>query len=242
MLVAQRLGQVGKELVGEGEGYQFGMLVGAAAGYVASAWWVVAVSGPSAKFMSGINVARAEPTHSTLPVLLSNCGLSAFLDVAGGGPDHSYLPHVYWICSTSHQRDRDELYGAHCGLQCVVVRRRRCVGCGPWLILVRRSLLLAGWVSDSSTQHSTPLLSNILPHLQTLVNFVSNTLPKPVLFALIYRLIVLHFASRILPNIGADSWEDESEVNNAWEGRPVSVELSVQSCSMMSTDSDRRHG
>ena len=53
------------------------------------------------------------------------------------------------------------------------------------------------------------------------MNFVSNTLPKPVLFALVYRLIVLHFASRILPNIGADSWEDEGGVDNGWEGRPV---------------------
>lgn len=44
LLVAQRLGQVGKELVGEGEAYQFGLLVAAAAAYVASAWWIVVVS------------------------------------------------------------------------------------------------------------------------------------------------------------------------------------------------------
>lgn len=44
LIVAQRLGQVGKELVGEGEVYQFGLLVGAAAAYVASAWWIVVVS------------------------------------------------------------------------------------------------------------------------------------------------------------------------------------------------------
>lgn len=68
---------------------------------------------------------------------------------------------------------------------------------------------------------STPLLSNILPHLQTLANFVSNTVPKPVLFALVYRLSVLHFGSRILPTIGADSWEGESGVDDGWEGRPV---------------------
>lgn len=43
LLVAQRLGQVGKELVGEGEAYQFGLLVAAAAAYVASAWWIVVV-------------------------------------------------------------------------------------------------------------------------------------------------------------------------------------------------------
>lgn len=43
LLVAQKLGQVGKELVGEGESYQFGLLVAAAAAYVGSAWWIVAV-------------------------------------------------------------------------------------------------------------------------------------------------------------------------------------------------------
>ena len=44
LLVAQRLGQVGKVLVGEGETYQFGLLIGAAAAYVTSAWWIVVVS------------------------------------------------------------------------------------------------------------------------------------------------------------------------------------------------------
>lgn len=44
LLVAQRLGQVGKELVGEGEVYQFGLLVAAAAAYVTSSFWIVVVS------------------------------------------------------------------------------------------------------------------------------------------------------------------------------------------------------
>ena len=43
LLIVQKLGQVGKELVSEGEGYQFGLLVAAAAAYVASAWWIVMV-------------------------------------------------------------------------------------------------------------------------------------------------------------------------------------------------------
>ena len=43
-----------------------------------------------------------------------------------------------------------------------------------------------------------PLLSNILPHLETLVNFITNTLPKPVIVSLLFRLSVLHFASRIV--------------------------------------------
>ena len=44
LLMSQKLGQVGKELVGEGESYQFGLLIGAAAAYVTSAWWIVMVS------------------------------------------------------------------------------------------------------------------------------------------------------------------------------------------------------
>ena len=72
---------------------------------------------------------------------------------------------------------------------------------------------------------SAPLLGNILPHLQALVVFITNTLPKPVLVALLYRLVVLHFASRILPAIGADSWEGEAGVDYGWDERPVRMSL-----------------
>lgn len=74
---------------------------------------------------------------------------------------------------------------------------------------------------------SAPLLPNILPHLQTLVNFITNTLPKPVLVALLYRLTILHLASRILPTIGADSWESEDGVDDGWDGRPVNAFVSA---------------
>ena len=76
--------------------------------------------------------------------------------------------------------------------------------------------------TSNCVTYSTPLLDNILPHLQTLVNFFSNILPKPVLVALLYRLIVLHFASRILPTIGTDDWESEAgDDDNVWDGRAV---------------------
>ena len=65
LLVAQRLGQVGKELVDEGEGYQFGLLVGAAAAYVASAWWIVVVS----TFPGGVPLRRVL-TVSVSPSLI----------------------------------------------------------------------------------------------------------------------------------------------------------------------------
>lgn len=44
LLVVQKLGQEGKRLVYKGESYQFVFLVAAAVAYVASAWWIVAVS------------------------------------------------------------------------------------------------------------------------------------------------------------------------------------------------------
>src|ERR1700761_191505 len=50
--------------------------------------------------------------------------------------------------------------------------------------------------------------------------FITNTLPKPILLSLTYRLSVLQLSSRVLPTIGADAWdatEDDEE-------RPVSPE------------------
>ena len=44
LLVAQKLGQVGRDLVGKGEAYQFVLLIASAVAYVVSAWWIVAVS------------------------------------------------------------------------------------------------------------------------------------------------------------------------------------------------------
>jgi len=83
------------------------------------------------------------------------------------------------------------------------------------------SALVPSYVVSHVAFQRAPLLSNILPHLQTLVNFVTNTLPKPVLVALVYRLAVLLFAARILPTIGADSWEAEYGVDDGLDGRPV---------------------
>jgi hypothetical protein len=72
---------------------------------------------------------------------------------------------------------------------------------------------------------SAPLLPNILPHFQALVNFVTNTLPKPVLVALLYRLSILHLASRVLPTIGADNWEIAEGNEDGWDDRPVRFAL-----------------
>jgi hypothetical protein len=43
LLVVQKLGQGGKRLVGEGEVYQFALLIASAVAYVLSFWWIVIV-------------------------------------------------------------------------------------------------------------------------------------------------------------------------------------------------------
>lgn len=60
-----------------------------------------------------------------------------------------------------------------------------------------------------------------------------NTLPKPVLIALLYRLTILHLASRILPTIGADTWESEDGVDNGWADRPVRTPIVFTQVSLM---------
>ena len=54
-----------------------------------------------------------------------------------------------------------------------------------------------------------------------------------MLIALLYRLTMLQLASRILPTIGADSWESEEGVDNGWDDRPV---LSLSRRCLSSTD------
>ena len=79
---------------------------------------------------------------------------------------------------------------------------------------------------SSLTSSAAPTLLGkikILPSLQNLINFITNTLPKPVLVALVYRLVILNVAFQILPTIGADSWETEAGVDDSWGDRPTSA-------------------
>jgi len=179
LLVAQQLGQIGKALVGEGETYQFGLLIGAAAAYVTSAWWLV-VSFPSA---------ASSPLASTL--LGSAVTAFVFLTCIGFALRRTnviessalalFLAYNVWLCDSNQKS-----------------------------------------FADPAALSYAPLWSNILPHLQTLMVFITNTLPKPVLIALLYRLVVLQSASRILPKIGADTWEIDSPADDEWDGRPTS--------------------
>ncbi|KII93732.1 hypothetical protein PLICRDRAFT_35953 [Plicaturopsis crispa FD-325 SS-3] len=185
LLVAQKLGQVGKRLVSEREeeAYQFGLLIATAFAFVASAWWIV-VAYPAA---------ASSPLSSTL----LGVALTAFLFLTAIG---------------------------------FTLRRTNVIESSALALFLAYNVWLCGFDRKSFTDPassyvlaSAPLLPNVLPHMQTLVNFLTNTLPKPVLIALIYRLSVLHFASRILPTIGADSWDSEDGVDDGWEGRPTSI-------------------
>ncbi|KAK0456761.1 uncharacterized protein ARMOST_08799 [Armillaria ostoyae] len=104
------------------------------------------------------------------------------------------------------------------------LRRTNIIESSGLALFMAYNVWLCGFDQELSSDPSysyVPLLPNLIPHLQTLLNFVTNTLPKPVLVALLYRLTVLQLASRILPGIGADSWDDEDGVDNGWEDRPT---------------------
>ncbi|KAF5337310.1 hypothetical protein D9611_003168 [Ephemerocybe angulata] len=107
-----------------------------------------------------------------------------------------------------------------------VLRRTNVIESSSLAVFIAYNVWLCGFDQNSFTDPASsyaPLLPNILPHFQTLTNFVVNTLPKPVLIALLYRLMILHLASRILPTIGADSWDSEEGVDSVWDDRPTST-------------------
>jgi len=180
LVVAQKLGKVGKEFVGEGEGFQtFGLLIASAAAYVAAAWWIVWSYGSAA----------TSPLTSTL----LGVALTAFMFLTFIG------------------------FGT---------RRTNVIESSGLALFLAYDIWLFTFDSESFTDPASsyaPLLGNILPHMQNLVNFITNTLPKPVLVALAYRLGILHCASLILPSIGADSWESEAGVDDSWSDRPTSA-------------------
>lgn len=82
LLFAQKVGQVGKELANEAEGYQFGILIASAAAYVVAAWWIVVVGRLSAScYLRSPPVTQAYPAAATSPLssTLLGVALTAFL-------------------------------------------------------------------------------------------------------------------------------------------------------------------
>ena len=113
LLVVQKLGQVAKELVEEGEKYQFGLLVGAAAAYVTSAWWIVTVRVKSSvqtydhsRVLQSYPAAAASPLQSTF----LGVALTAFIfltcigfvlrrtNVIESGGLALVLAYNFWLC------------------------------------------------------------------------------------------------------------------------------------------------
>lgn len=66
-------------------------------------------------------------------------------------------------------------------------------------------------------------MENLIPHLETMFKFMTQSLPRPLIAALLFRLVILQLASRIVAKMGDDAWEDD-DASVGWEGRPVSRE------------------
>jgi len=175
LLVAQKIGFIGRDLVEEGEVYQFGILIASAAAYVISASWVV----------------MSYPAAADSPLASTSLGsaVTSFI----------FLTFI--------------------GL---ALRRTNIIESSALALFVAYNIWLSGFgkhsISDSASSYA-PLLENLLPHLQTMANFITNTLPKHVLVSLVYRICILLGAARVLPSIGVDSWDGDSD---DWDGRPTS--------------------
>ncbi|KAJ6575062.1 hypothetical protein B0H19DRAFT_933146 [Mycena capillaripes] len=146
----------------------------------------------------------------------------------------AYVSSAWWIvvsysAAASSPLASTLLGAAICSwffLSCIgfVLRRTNVVESSGMALFIAYNVWLCGLGSDEkSVFSSAPLLPNIMPHFEALFNFIRHTLPKPVLFALLYRLTILQLASRILPTIGTDSFDDTYGVDDTWEDRPTSA-------------------
>ncbi|KAK0446379.1 uncharacterized protein EV420DRAFT_1767770 [Desarmillaria tabescens] len=146
----------------------------------------------------------------------------------------TYVASAWWIVNAYPAAASSPLSSTFLGVEITALlfltfigfflRRTNIIESSGLALFMAYNVWLCGFDQELSSDPSysyVPLLPNLIPHLQTLLNFVTNTLPKPVLVALLYRLTVLQLASKILPGIGADSWDDEDGVDNGWEDRPT---------------------
>jgi hypothetical protein len=63
LLVVQKVGRVGRDLIDEAEGYQFGLLIASAVTYVISASWIVVVRNYSVSHSLALTQILLSPTH-----------------------------------------------------------------------------------------------------------------------------------------------------------------------------------
>ncbi|KAL0576359.1 hypothetical protein V5O48_005618 [Marasmius crinis-equi] len=148
----------------------------------------------------------------------------------------TYVGCAWWIVATYPAAASSPLSSTFLGVAMTALvfltfigfylRRTNIIESSALSLFIAYNVWLCGFDQQSFLEPVSaymPLVPSILPYFEALVNFLTNTLPKPVLIALLYRLTILHLASRILPNIGADSWEGEDGVDDGWEGRPTST-------------------
>ncbi|KAI9445019.1 hypothetical protein H4582DRAFT_1912775 [Lactarius indigo] len=170
LLVAQKLGQVGRELVGKGEAYQFVLLIASAVAYVVSAWWIVA--------------AYPAAAMSPLSATLLGAALTGFL----------FLTFIGF------------------GL-----RRTNVIESSGLALFIAYNLWLCGFDQQSFSGPASSYATSSNPS-----KFRDEHATQTVLAALVYRLTILLGAARVLPSIGADSWEADYGVDDGWDGRPTS--------------------
>uniref|UniRef100_A0A0W0F5V0 Ice2 family protein n=1 Tax=Moniliophthora roreri TaxID=221103 RepID=A0A0W0F5V0_MONRR len=202
LLVAQKLGQEGKKLVEKGEGYQLVRVM------------LPTNDGPLNQDFRHSSL-QARSLTSCFATGSSACSYSA----AASSPLSSTFLGVALTAL---------VFLTFIGF---FLRRTNIIESSALALCIAYNVWLCGFDQQSFSDPvfsyvpllSVPLLPNVMPHFQALMNFVTNTLPKPVLIALLYRLTIMHLASRILPNIGADSWGSEDGVDNGWEDRPTST-------------------
>ncbi|KIO18403.1 hypothetical protein M407DRAFT_31953 [Tulasnella calospora MUT 4182] len=196
VIVVQATGRTGRVLAERSEEWQVGLLVGAASAYVASATWIV---------WCYSSIATTPLSSTLLGVALTAL---IFLTLIGFAQRRTnviessllalYFAYSVWLCSDEHIIDDGHGgYGSE----------------AYW----------ASWVGAGAVAYA-PLLSNLLTHLSKLLSFITHTLPKPLLVSLLYRLLILQLASKILPQIGSNSWSDEKEQHGTVEGEEADWE------------------
>lgn len=93
LLIAQRLGQVGRQLAGEGEAYQLVLLVASSIVYVVSALWI-----------GTVRLSDISPVPSDSPSGISvRSQLSSVFNLTWGCIDRLCLPHLHWFQPTQNK-------------------------------------------------------------------------------------------------------------------------------------------
>jgi hypothetical protein len=129
LLVAQKLGQMGKRIVGEGEVYQFVMLIATAVAYVISAWWIVVVSNWPHFLSPFLSICKAYPTAASSPlsstllgVALSICHSSLLLTLLITFVSRFCIPDIYRVRLATNKHYRVIGFGSLHRLQRVALR------------------------------------------------------------------------------------------------------------------------